>query len=107
MIDEWLSIMADVNEHDVLEKIKENALIGLMADESTDVSVTKELILYSRVVFNDEEHVYFLKLIRISDGHTETNEQAILLYMQDADIPISRVSSFGSDGAVVMGYLQD
>ena len=59
IIDEWLSIMAEVIEHDVLKKVRANALIGLMADESTDISVTKELILYARAVFNGEVHVYF------------------------------------------------
>ena len=44
-----------------------------MTDESTDISVTKELILYACAVFNGEVHVYFVKLIRISDGCAETS----------------------------------
>ena len=59
--DEWLRIMADVIELNVLEKVRANALIGLMEDESTDIFVTNELILYPRAVFNGELHVYFFE----------------------------------------------
>ena len=45
--------------------------------------------------------VYFLKLIYITDGCGETIEKVILSYLEQVNIPISKISSFGSDGAVV------
>ena len=73
-----------------------------MADESTDISITKELILYARILCGSEVHVCFLKIINICDGKVETIEKAILFYLEQANIKVSNITSFGSDGAAVM-----
>ena len=76
--------------------------IGLMCDESTDISVTKELILYARVLCHGKMKARFLKLIHIPDGKAETVEKEILAYLHTANIPLSTITAFGSDGASVM-----
>ena len=43
--------------------------------------------------------VHFLKLIKIVDGTADTLEKA---YVEQANIPISKISNFGSNGASVM-----
>ena len=77
-------------------------MIGLMIDESTDISVTKELILYARVLYNSDVHACFLKIIKIADGKAETIEKALVAYLQECNLSICKISSFGSDGAAVM-----
>lgn len=66
----------------VLEKVHP---IGLKADESTGISVAKELILDACVLCRRKLHVCFLKLIKIPDGTAETIEKPILTYLEQAN----------------------
>ena len=102
IIGEWLDVMSKTIEENVLEKVHASPVVGLMADESTDISVTKELILYARVSYKGKVHVCFLKLIHIPDGTAETIEKAILTYLEQAKVTLLSISSFGSGGAAVM-----
>ena len=43
--------------------------IGLLCDESTDISVTKELILCARILHGKEVKAHFFKLILISKNN--------------------------------------
>ena len=102
IIDEWLEVLSDIIEEDVLATVHKSPAIGLMCDESTDISVTKELILYARILSCGEAQAHFLKLIYIHDGKAETIENTILAYLEEAGIPLSTITGFGSDGANVM-----
>ena len=73
-----------------------------MCDESTDISIKKELIQFGRILFNGESETHFLKLIQLPDGKAEIIEEAIIAYLQKAGIHMSAITSFGSDGASVM-----
>ena len=57
-----------VNNRNILTTVRASPAIGLKADESTDISVTKELILYARVLCRGDVRVFFLKIIKIADG---------------------------------------
>jgi hypothetical protein len=102
IISEWLEVINNVIEKDVLDKVHQCHCIGLMCDESTDISITKELILYCRIVCNREIQTHFLKLVQLPDGKAETIHDAIVAFLQGAGIHLSSVTSFGSDGASVM-----
>ena len=65
-----------------------------MADESTDVSVLKQLVLYGRAVVKG--------IIDLSDGKAPTIVDAITTFLQSVGLSIDDLSSFGSDGASVM-----
>ena len=54
MIDEWLQVLSNIVEEDILTAVRNSPGIGLMCDESTDISVTKELILYARILHGKE-----------------------------------------------------
>ena len=43
-----------------------------------------------------------LKIINICDSKAETIEKAILSYLEQVNIKVSNITSFGSDGAAVM-----
>ena len=55
--------MARYNVANRLMTVRASPAMGLMADKSTDISVTKELILYARVLFRSDVHVFFMKKI--------------------------------------------
>lgn len=78
IISEWLDVMSQVIEENILEKVHASPAVGLIADESTDISVTKELILYACILCGGSVRVYFLKTIKIPDGTAENIEKAIL-----------------------------
>ena len=101
MIDEWLAILSGTIEY-LLNKIRISPAIGLMCDESTDISVTKELILYARIIACGKVSTHFLKLIHIPDGKAETIETALISFLDHTNIPVSSITAFGSDGANVM-----
>ena len=100
IIEEWLKVLSDIIEEDVLDQVHKSPAIGLMCDESTDISVTKELILYARILSCGEVRAHFLKLI--NDGTAETIKNAILSYLEEANIPLFTITGFGSNGANVM-----
>ena len=75
---------------------------GLIVDESTDISITKKLVLYARVVKDGRVTTLFLKNIEIPDGKAETIMEAINLWVTDNQIGFQKCVGFGSDGANVM-----
>ena len=53
--------------------------MGLMCDESTDISVNKELIVFARVVLlNCDVRYRYLQVIELVDGRAETIEMALV-----------------------------
>lgn len=46
VISDFLNVLSSTIEEDVINKMRLSSTISLMADESTTVSVTKELIIY-------------------------------------------------------------
>lgn len=70
-----------------------------MIDESTDVSVLKQLVLVARLVTDTEGvKTSFLNVADIFDGTAETIEAAILKYFDNKSLEVSKLWGFGSDG---------
>lgn len=91
----------------LLSKLQESPYIALMADETTDIAVTKELILYARYIVPSAtlQHCVgsiFLRVSELSDGKADTKTASILEFLTSLDLSITKVMGFGSDGASVM-----
>ena len=97
-----LNVISSVIEDNIISNMKKSNSIALMTDESTTISVTKELIIYGRSVVDGKLSSHFLKMLKIPDGKANTIVEALTKYIEDLKIPFSHVSSFGSDGAAVM-----
>ena len=69
-----------------------------MVDESTDVSVLKQLAIYGRDVTAGKLKTRYLKIVDIDDGKATT----ILPHLESSGKDLNNISSFGSDGASVM-----
>ena len=52
-----------------------------MVDESTDVSILKQLVLYGRCVVNGAVKTRFLKIIDLADGKALTIVDSITKYL--------------------------
>lgn len=69
IIDEWLHVIASIIREDVKEDLRKCLNMGLMCDESTDVSVTKQLIVFARVVISNRGVSYrYLQTLEMPDG---------------------------------------
>lgn len=78
IVDEMLQIIGEVVEEPILEAIKSSKAIGLEIDESTDISVTKQLDVHVRYTDKEGEmFCQFLDLVPIPDGTATTIAEAV------------------------------
>ena len=101
IVDEFLGVINKIVERNTLAEFKESLYFSLMADETTDVGILKQLVKYGRVVTGGKLRSCFLKMIDLEDGKAPTITNAIPAYLESADLDNQKMSSFGSDGASV------
>ena len=82
--------------------MQESSTFSIMVDESTNVSVLKQLVIYGRAVTSGKLKTRYLKIVDIDDGKATTIVDAITSYLQSSGLDLNKISSFGSDGASVM-----
>ena len=80
----------------------ESSNISIMVDESTDVAVFKQLVVYGRGVMGGKLECHFLGIRDLPDGRAVTIEKSLSTFLQDINFHVTDISSFGSDGASVM-----
>ena len=74
-----------------------------MTDESTDISVLKQLVIVAKYILPSRKiETSFLHIGDIADGTAETIEGAIVAFMETNGLDINKLRSFGSDGCAVM-----
>ncbi|CAC5385846.1 unnamed protein product [Mytilus coruscus] len=82
--------------------LKKSPFYTVMFDETTDVSVTNELILYMRFLKNGKSSTHFLQMIEHFDGNAATIKSAIVQTLEEIDVPLEKMCALGSDEASVM-----
>lgn len=103
IVQELVEILAWQIEDAQLEVVARSLFYGLMIDEGTDISVTKQLVLYGRYVSkNGEPCSTFLRIQDLQDGTAERIIEAIKAYIALKGLSLSKLMGFGSDGASVM-----
>ena len=95
------AIVACIDE-DIRNEIGKYCLLGIMADESADISTNKSMIIYCKAFASGKEKTFFLKNEPITSATADSLTELLLNVMQLWHIPISKVIGFGSDGARVM-----
>ena len=74
-----------------------------MTDESTDISVLKQLVIVAKYILPSRKiETSFLHIGDIADDTAETIEGAIVDFMETNGLDINKLRSFGSDGCAVM-----
>ena len=92
-----------VEDNDVM-KLKQANFFSLLLDESNDISVTKNLMLYVQFV-NPTLHsveVMFLKSIPFHNCDADSISTAIVEFFKTKDVDLEKMMMFTSDGAAVM-----
>ena len=102
IMSEFVQCLCKCIQEDVISDMQQSDSIALMVDESTDISVLKQLVIYGRCVVDGELKSHFLGIKDLFNGTAETIETSLLQFLQDVGLSLSNVSSFGSDGASVM-----
>ena len=77
--------------------------ISLLTDDSTDISVTKKLVIYARAVNTDFRPLTMvLENVHVTDGKAETITQALTDLLHRKNLSIDSVFRLGSNEAAVM-----
>ena len=99
---EFISVLSQCIEQKVRAELDHSHYVSLLCDETTDVSIAKQLIIYVRYVLEGDIRVRYLKISDLKDGTAATIEEELLSVCQSVGINLSKVVGFGSDGASVM-----
>ncbi|KAL7383107.1 hypothetical protein ABVT39_004870 [Epinephelus coioides] len=103
IVDEMLEILASVVERPILEAIRLSTAIGLEVDESTDMSMTRQLDIHIRYLDREGKlFCQFLDMVPLNDGKADTIAEAIHEVITVKAIPTARIFGLGTDGAAVM-----
>ncbi|KAK5921451.1 hypothetical protein CgunFtcFv8_025156 [Champsocephalus gunnari] len=103
IVDDMLEILAQIVGLPILQEIRSSQAISLKVDETTDVSVSRQLDLHVRhldkegCVFN-----HFLDLVTLEDGKADSVVAAIKSVLQKKELPVDGLYGLGTDGAAVM-----
>ncbi|XP_045187536.2 zinc finger protein 862-like [Mercenaria mercenaria] len=90
-------------EEKIDQNIAQSEFIGLIIDESTDITVFKKLNVYVKCVDSANKSViFFLDCINVPDGKADTIVCEIVKLFEKKKIPMSKLITLASDGASVM-----
>ena len=102
IVAEFLEVIDGMVLEDVLHDMQESTAFSIMVDESTDVSILKQLVIYGRAVAGGKLKTRYVKIIDIDNGKAVTIVDALTSYLHSAGLHLNQMLSFGSDGASVM-----
>ena len=76
---------------------------SVMIDESTDISVIKELVIYARYLSaSGEVKNVFLSIVELPNSTADVIEESLVSFLDKSSISLSHLVGFASDGANVM-----
>ena len=102
-IQEFILHMGSQVEGGVVQQLLSSPFVSLLCDETTDISVLKQMVVYGKYLTDSGDTcTVFLKINDLFDGKAETIERALLQFCEATEISIRKVMGFGSDGAAVM-----
>ena len=85
-----------------MKKLEESKFVGIITYESVDIAVFKKLIVYAQIVVNGKVQLFFMENKDVCDGKADTIIQALVEVLEEWQIPLTKVTGLGSDGAAVM-----
>ena len=102
IIGEFLQVLATVVEEQQFSLLRSSKFFSLLTDESTDISVKKQLVLVARYLSGKQVKTAFVEISDIPDGTANTITQAIHSFMAKRSLDINHLRGFATDGASVM-----
>jgi hypothetical protein len=74
-------------------------LCSILLDETTSCSVTKELIIYLKIVVKGEAENVLLGLHQVRDGRSDTIMSSVKEVLRAKGLEADQIVGLGSDGA--------
>eukprot|EP00733_Pompholyxophrys_punicea_P000924 Pompholyxophrys_punicea_v1_NODE_369_length_2134_cov_3.138047.p2 type:complete len:144 gc:universal NODE_369_length_2134_cov_3.138047:657-1088(+) len=74
---EVIEVLADCVKENCMQKVSESEVIGLIIDETTDISVSSQMISYYKVCCEGKPEVIFAGLDRLVNGTAATIDAAV------------------------------
>ena len=99
---ELVSVIADHMDFELTKLMQDSPYLGIMIDESTDLSVRKNLLIYINLLLRDGVVSLFAHLEEMKQCDAASLTRAIVEYLEEKDIELSKIAGLGSDGASVM-----
>ena len=101
---DFLNSAATVVREKVQKLLDESPYISILADETTDISVQKKLVVSARLLnpVTCQPSTHFLNDITIRDGTGASVYHAIEAVLIERKIPKFKIMAFGTDGAKAM-----
>ena len=99
---EILDSINETLEEKVDSDINDSEFIGLIIDESTDVTINKKLNVYVKCLSDNQSVIHFLDCINVIDGKAETIVSETVKLFERKGIPMTKLMTLASDGASVM-----
>ena len=90
----------------VLKRFHQAQFFSIMIDETTDISVRSQLCIYGRIFEKGKPVEYFLGLVELENGEADTIVKALLDFLEENDLPLSKFVAFGS-GMFVCVYIDN
>lgn len=101
-----ISSLATVIRRKVDKQIADSPFISFLLDESTDIAISKKLVVYARVMdmntFTPSTHFVTNIKVESATGEAIYNELKSVMNKENRVIPPSKVLGLGTDGAKVM-----
>ncbi|KAL3698460.1 hypothetical protein R1sor_012536 [Riccia sorocarpa] len=99
--------ISDVLLERTLVRVKASPFFGIMMDESTDISVTNNLVVFATFLEYGNVECAFLGSVPVIDRGAEQVTQLLIELLSKWGLSHERFVAFGSDGASVMtGYFR-
>ena len=100
---EIILAMGEAALEPIKEEIQNSPVFALLVDETTDVSIIKQMIVYGRSYQMERLRHGFLGIVELSDGRAVTITGALLQFCGKMEFDIrTKLFALGSDGASVM-----
>ena len=94
--------LASVGDSLLDGQLKKCSVFSILCDESTDLSVNKNLIVYVRFTVDGVAETKFLGNVKMTDGTANSITKTLLQVLAQRDLKVTQMIGFGSDGASVM-----
>ncbi|KAM8744864.1 uncharacterized protein AB9X84_016310 [Acanthopagrus schlegelii] len=102
ILQELLQVMADQLQAEHSRLLAGSSYFGLQVDETTDITMMKELVLLTWLITGGEAISRFAGMVEVDDSKANTISSAILAWIQKKGLDVQKLMGLGSDGVPVI-----
>ena len=102
VVEEMEIALAKATVDRIKEKIYGSPYVGVIIDETVNVTIDKKLIVYLRIVENGKAKTIFMGNFTVYDGTAGTITEKVREVLAEKGVPMEKLVGLASDGASVM-----